>query len=77
MTDDAGMEDEVKKVYTMPLHLGIFVLINSKRFGNNFIHALKGFYTIDVYYRDTDQLYLKNKHWEKLDKAGLFGKNTR
>ena len=34
MTDDAGMEDEVKKVYTMPLHLGVFVLINSKRFVN-------------------------------------------
>ena len=34
MTDDAGMEDEVKKVYTMPLHPGVFVLINSKGFVN-------------------------------------------
>ena len=34
MTDDAGMEDEVKKIYTMPLHLGVSVLINSKRFVN-------------------------------------------
>ena len=34
MTDDAGMEDEVKRVYTMPLHPGVFVLINSKRFMN-------------------------------------------
>ena len=34
MTDDAGMEDEVKKVYTMPLHLGVFVLNISKRFMN-------------------------------------------
>ena len=34
MTDDAGMEDEVKKVYTMPLHLGVFAIINSKRFMN-------------------------------------------
>ena len=27
---DAGMEDEVKKVNTMPLHLGAFVLSNIK-----------------------------------------------
>ena len=29
MTDDAGLEDEVKKLKTMPLHLGAFVLSNS------------------------------------------------
>ena len=34
MTDDAGMEDEVKKVYTMPLHPGVFVLNISKIFMN-------------------------------------------
>ena len=34
MTDDAGLEDEVKKVYTMPLHLGVFVINNRKRFLN-------------------------------------------
>ena len=30
MIDDAGLEDEVKKLNTMPLHLGAFVLSNSK-----------------------------------------------
>ena len=30
MVDDAGLEDEVKKLNTMPLHLGAFVLSNSK-----------------------------------------------
>ena len=74
MIDDAGWEDEVKKLNTMPLHLGAFVLSNSKRIMNNFIHAIDGFYTNDVYYTDTDSLYIENKHWEKLDKAGLFGK---
>ena len=39
MKDDEGLEDHVKKVNTMPLHLGAFVLSNSKRFMNNFIHA--------------------------------------
>ena len=75
MIDDTGLEDEVKKLNTMPLHLGAFVLNNSKRIVNNFIHAINGFYTNDVYYTDTDSLYIENKHWEKLDKAGLVGKN--
>ena len=47
--DDAGLEDEVEKLNTMPLHLGAFVLSNSKRIMNNFIHAINGFYTNDVY----------------------------
>ena len=75
MIDDKGLEDEVKKLNTMPLHLGAFALSNSKRIMNNFIHAINGFYTNDVYYTDTDSLYIENKHWDKLDKAGLVGKN--
>ena len=75
MIDDAGLEDEVKKLNTMPLHLGAFVLSNSKGIMNNFIHAINGFYTNDVYYTDTDSLYIENKHWDKLEKAGLVGKN--
>ena len=74
MINDAGLEDEVKKLNTMPLHLGAFVLSNSKRIMNNFIHAINGFYTNDVYYTDTDSLYIENRHWDKLDKAGLVGK---
>ena len=74
MIDDAGLEDEVKKLNNMPLHLGAFVLSNSKRIMNNFIHAINGFYTNDVYYTDTDNLYIENKHWDKLEKAGLVGK---
>ena len=75
MIDDKGLEDEVKKLNTMPLQLGAFVLSNSKRIMNNFIHAINGFYTNDVYYTDTDSLYIENKHWGKLDNAGLVGKN--
>ena len=75
MIDDAGLEVEVKKLNTMPLHLGAFVLSNSKRIMNNFIHTINGFYTNDVYYTDTGSLNIANKHWDKLDKAGLVGKN--
>ena len=75
MIDDAGIEDEVKKVNTIPLHLGAFVLSNSKRIMNNFIHATNGFYTNDVHYTDTDSLFIEKKHWDKLNEAGLVGKN--
>ena len=74
MVDDAGLEDEVKNLNTMPLHLGAFVLSNSKRILNNFIHAINGFYRNDVYYTVTDAIYIESKHWDKLDKAGLVGK---
>ena len=43
MIDDKGLEDKVKKLNTMPLHLGAFVLSNSKRIMNNFMHAINGF----------------------------------
>ena len=68
MIDDAGLEEEVKKLYTMPLHLGAFVLSKSKRNMNIFKHAIDGFNTNDVCYRDTDSLYIENKHWDKWTK---------
>ena len=54
--DDKGLEDDIKKLFTMPLHLGAFVLSNSKQLLNNFVHANDGFYTNDVCYTDTDSL---------------------
>ena len=62
MSDDVGLEDEVKKVTTMPLHLGASVFRNSERIMNNFIHGIIGFCTNDVYYEDTDSVYIENKH---------------
>ena len=73
MIDDKGLEDDVKNLNTTPLHLGAFVLSNSKRFMNSFVHAINGFYTIDFYYGDTDSFYLENRRLENLDKAGLVG----
>ena len=42
---------------------------------NNFIHAIDGVYTNDVYYTDTDSLYIETRHWDELNAAGLVGKN--
>ena len=68
LRDDEGLEDEVKKVNTLPLQLAVFILSNSKRIMNNFIHAIDGFHTNDVYYTNTDSLYIEGKQWHKLDK---------
>ena len=65
MNDDEGLEDEVKKANTIPLQLAVFIVSNSKRIMNNFIHAIDGFYANDVYNTDTDSLYIESKHWEK------------
>ena len=73
--DDEGLQDEVKKVNTMPLHMGAFLLSSIKGLMNNSIQAIDGFSKNDVYYTDTDSLYIENKHFDKLDKAGLTGKN--
>ena len=75
MKDDEGLEDEVRKANTLPLQLAVFILSNSKRIMNNFIHAIDGFYNNDVYYTDTDSLYIENKHCDKLQGVGLVGKN--
>ena len=73
LKDDAGLDDEVEKFNTMPLHLGAFVLWNSKRLMKNFLDAIDGFHTNDVFYSDTDRLYIKYRHWEKIEKAGIVG----
>ena len=74
MIHDKGLEVEVKELNTMLLHLGGFVLSFYKRFLNIYIRAIDGFYTDDVFYGDTDSLYIENKHWDRLNKAGLVGK---
>ena len=66
MKDDEGLQDEVKKVNSLPLQLAVFILSNSKRIMNKFIHAIDGFYTDEVYYTDTDSLNIENKHRDKL-----------
>ena len=62
MKDDEGLEDEVKEANTLPLQLAVFILSKSKGILNNFIYAIDGFYTNDVYYTDTDSLYIENKY---------------
>ena len=57
----------------MPSQLGAFILSNSKRIMNNFIRVIDGFKTNNVYYQDTDSLYIGKKHWNKLNENKLVG----
>ena len=75
MKDAEGLQDEVKRINTLPLQLAVFILSNSKRVMNIFIHVIDGFYSNDVYYTDTDSLYIENKHWDNLKEKNLVGKN--
>ena len=43
LKDDEGIDDEVKKINTLPLQKAVFILSNSKRIMNNFIHAINEF----------------------------------
>ena len=42
---------------------------------NNFIHAIDGFYSNDIYYTDTVAMYIEDQPWDKLQGGGLVGKN--
>ena len=65
----------IKKEFekSMPSHSGIFVLSYSRRIMNKFILNIERFYSNEVYYHDTDSLYIHMDHYEKLKEAGFVG----
>ncbi|ESO81917.1 hypothetical protein LOTGIDRAFT_170461 [Lottia gigantea] len=58
-----------------PAHSGAFILSHSKKIMNNFIHVIDGFYKPEIYYTDTDSLYISSSNWDKLNEAGLVSEN--
>ncbi|ESP00195.1 hypothetical protein LOTGIDRAFT_173354 [Lottia gigantea] len=50
--------EDSKSTRLTPSHLGSFVLSHSKKIMNNFIHVINGFYKPEIYYTDTDSLYI-------------------
>ncbi|ESP04438.1 hypothetical protein LOTGIDRAFT_170831 [Lottia gigantea] len=56
-------------------HSGSFVLSHSKKIMNNFIHVIDGFYKPEIYYTDTDSLYISSSNWDKLNEGGLVSEN--
>ena len=59
----------------MPSHFGSSVLSHSKRLMNDVINQIGGFYNNNIYYTDTDSLYIHEKYWSDLVDNGFFGKS--
>ncbi|ESO82642.1 hypothetical protein LOTGIDRAFT_155656 [Lottia gigantea] len=64
-----------KSTRLTPSHLGSFVLSHSKKIMNNFIRVIDGSYKPEIYYTDTDSLYISSSNWDKLNEAGLVSEN--
>ncbi|ESO94420.1 hypothetical protein LOTGIDRAFT_175418 [Lottia gigantea] len=63
--------EDSKSTRLTPSHLGSFVLSHRKKIMNNFIHVINGFYKPEIYYTDTDSLYISSNNWKKLNRADL------
>jgi hypothetical protein len=70
---DGILQSSKEKSRDVPLHLGSFILAHSKRIMNNFILAIDGFKNPNVYYCDTDSLYISKKFFDVLNDKGLVG----
>ena len=73
---DDGLDDDdcdIKNI--LPAVLGSFILANSRRNMNDFVGKINGFYENNIYYTDTDSLYIEKKFWDVLDKANLVEDN--
>ena len=77
LEDDEGVDDydKAKSVNTMPSHFGRYILSHSKRLMNNVIKQINGFYNNNIYYTDTDSLYIHKKHWSNLVDNESVGKS--
>ena len=60
---DEGDDTPVDNKNPMPSQLGAFILSNSKRIMNNSVEVTDGFKTNNVFYQDTDSLYIEEKQW--------------
>ena len=75
MKKDDRLADDCDIKNTLPAVLGAFILANSRRIMKKFIKVINGFYNNNIYYTDTDSLYIEKKYWDVLDKANLIGEN--
>ena len=73
--NDEGVDDydKAKLVRTMLSHFGSFILSHSKRLMNKVFHEIDGFYSNNIYYGDTDSVYIHKKHWSILVEKRFVG----
>ena len=77
LEEDGGIDNynKAKSINTMPSHFGSYILSHSKRLMNNVINQIDGFYNNNIYYTDTDSLYIHKKYWSNLIDNGFVGKS--
>ena len=59
LAQQESKRDDNRKANVMPLHLGAFVLSNSKKTMNNFVEAIGGIKNNDAFHKNTDSLLTK------------------
>ena len=67
--DDFGLAN---KINTMPSHMGSYILSHSKRLMNEVIEHIDGFYKKNIYYSDTDSIYIHKNDFNILDRDGFI-----
>ena len=63
MRKDEGLDGDSVVKNRLHSYLREFILSKNKRMKNNFIREKNGFYNINVYYTDTDSLYIEKNTW--------------
>ena len=58
---------------TLPAYLRAFILNKGKWIMNKFIRKIGRFHINNIYYTDTDSLYVDTKYCDVVDKAGPVG----
>ena len=67
--DDFGLAN---KINTMPSHMGSYILSHSKRLMNEVIAHIDGFYKNNIYYSDTDSIYIHKNDFNILKRDGFI-----
>ena len=75
MIEGDGLDDDCDNKKTLRAHLGAFILRKSKRIMNNFIREINGFYNNNIYYGDTDSLYIEKNFGMRHIKLSWLEKN--
>ena len=72
---DEGVDDyhKAKSINAKPSHFGNYILPHSQRLMSDVIQQKGGFYTISIYYTDTDSVYIHKKYWSHVVDNGFFG----
>ena len=67
-----GLDDDCDTKKTSPAVLGAFVLSNRRRNTNKFIREKNELSRNNIYYTDTNRLYIEKKYWDVLVKKRLL-----